>query len=241
MTARTIRRMQIEFEGKLNNLFPTIPKSTISSYVHLHPSLSLVDFLAHFLTIAEPKSNNIDISTAMSLAQARQILRQQEKMVLQSSDSKDNLITSRTEEKGRNQEALVLFEIPNYDLEFQNRISVSLSRLRREKKRMNFLNDDFLDKIASYYSHELMIGNSSIDSNDWQKWTDAHPEKLTDILFYANFVLSTADPTGSVIQILTKEPACQTFIKTSNKYCGIGVSISKMGTVFFCIISSNIQ
>ena len=239
--AKNIRKMQREFETKLYDLFPTVPPSDIRSYIHLHPSLSIVDFLVHFLQISEPASNNIDIQMAMNLAKARQVLRQQTKKETEAENTQEPQTSRSTHERGEVLEKLVLFGVENSNFEFQNRIFNAITRLRRDKKRVKFLDDDFLSKIASYYANELMLGNISIDSDEWKKLCSAHPDTLSDTFFYANFILGVADPTDSLIQLIAKEPDCHQIIVTSAKYCAIGIAVSKLGTVFFCIIITNIN
>lgn len=233
-----LRKLKQQIEKQVIEIFPTVPKINITAYIHHHPSLSAVEFIVHFLEIAEPTKKNLDIETELLLAQARQIIQHRE------AEEQKNLEELSPEETSRNQEIqkiVNMFEIPDPCQKLSSQIFQSICKFRLQKKRSRFQDEDYLNRLSFAYAKELESGYISIDSNKWTEWLKSHPDYniLTDTNFYCGFIPQLANPIQSIVQMIEEEKDLRQIILSTTRFCSIGISISKNSSVFFVIFVAN--
>jgi hypothetical protein len=102
------------------------------------------------------------------------------------------------------------------------------------------LDDEFLTKIAFVYAEDLKYGYIGLDSEDWHIWLRCHPETLQDVGFFCGFVPQLANPIVSIGEMLQREALARKVLLASVRYAGIGISVSRKGSVFFAIFVANI-
>lgn len=234
-----LRKLKKQIEKQVTDIFPTVPKIDITAYIHHHPSLSAVDFIVHFLQIAEPTKKNLDIETQLLLAQARQIIQHKEAEEKQSSE--ELLKNEESSEILEIQKIVNMFEIPDPCQKLSSQIFQSITKFRMQKKRSRFQDEDYLNRLSFAYAKELESGYISIDSNEWAEWLKSHPDYkiLTDTNFYCGFIPQVVNPSQSIIKMIEGEKDLRNLILSSSRFCSIGISISKNFSVFFAIFVAN--
>lgn len=234
-----IRKLKQKIEKQVIAIFPSVPKINITAYIHHHPSLSAVDFVVHFLEIAEPTKKNLDIETELLLAQARQIIQHKE---AEEKQREEEFLKSEDSEKLLEfQKKVNMFEIPDSCQKLSSQIFQSITKFRMMKKRSRFQDEDYLNRLSFAYAKELESGYISLDSDDWIEWFKSHPDyiNLTDTNFYCGFIPQVTDPVRSIIKMIENDKDMKSFILSSIRFCGIGIAISKNFSVFFTIFVSN--
>ena len=237
-----LRKLKQQIEKQVIDIFPSIPKINITAYIHHHPSLSAVDFIVHFLEIAEPTKKTLNLNSDLLIAQARQILQhKQEEQEKQNNRFTSRLSVKEKEELAEIQKIVITFDIKESNKKFAGRLSQAITRIRMQKKRSKFQNEDYFERLAFEYAYELKCGYKSIDSNDWKKWFESHPDYATlkDINFCCGFVPHNGDSIHSIISMMQCEEDKKQIIFSSVRFCGVGVSISKDNSVFFSLFVAN--
>lgn len=229
-----LRKLKQQIEKQVIEIFPTIPKINITAYIHHHPSLSAVEFIVHFLEIAEPTKKNLDLETELLLAQARQIIQHREAEEENNSDILESEESSSVLEK---QKIVNMFEIPNSCQKLSSQLFQSINKFRFQKKRSKLQDEDYLNRLSFVYAKELESGYISLDSNEWTEWLKSHPDikQLTDTNFYCGFIPQVANPVQSITQMIEEEKDLRQIILSTVRFCSIGISISKNFSVFFVI------
>lgn len=239
---RLIRKNRDEQASQIIELFPSIPKTTITAYIHHHPTLQTVDLILHFLETNEPTTKSVDLNTDLLLAQARTILNNRKKENAKTEQKIEDEKISLNEENIVKIRGIVSeYEISHVNSTIAGKIYNKINQIRLTKKRAKLILDDFMVNIAHAYSNEIMNGYISLDSDSYEDWIRSYPETLTDYKFSCGFVPCVGSPINSISQMLEKQEQFKKTIFSTAHYCGIGVSISKKMSYFFVIIVANID
>lgn len=237
-----IRKQKLKIEKQLLALFPSLPKLKITAYLQHHPSLNAVDFVVHFLEIAEPTKKKLDFETEMLLAQARQISLHQKSQEKEEQNTEEPPINPEEAEQIKEKQKLVnTFEISDNDTKLANKLFQSLIRFRMQKKRSRFQDEDYLNRMSFAYAQELGNGYISLDSEEWNEWFRSHPDYsiLTDLKFCCGLVVDVANPIQSVISMIENDSDMRQIALSSVRFCGIGVFMSRNRSMFFCLFAAN--
>ncbi|OHS94295.1 hypothetical protein TRFO_39480 [Tritrichomonas foetus] len=231
-----LRRMKKEIEKQVQEIFPKLPSTKISSYMMSLPSLSAVDVIEHFLDVTEPTANSLDTKLSLLLAQARTMHnkkkeeRRKEKAIIKEK------IKNLDQKVVKIQQTVVGFEIADNNQKVATKIFQALGKLRISKKRSRFQDEDYLNRLAFTYADDLKNGYITLDGNDWEFWIQSHPDyfdDLIDVKFFCGFIPECANPVASVINYVEHDPSLRQIILSSSRFCGVGVSLSKTGSIFF--------
>ncbi|OHT14399.1 hypothetical protein TRFO_43059 [Tritrichomonas foetus] len=236
-----LRKLKQQIEKQVLAIFPSVPKINITAYIHHHPSLSAVDFIVHFLEIAEPTKKSLDLQTDLLIAQARQVI--QHKKEEEETLKKASLPISEKEQNKRAelQKIITTFEINDNNRKFSFRLFQALTKIRMQKKRARFQDEDYLTRLAFAYAYELKAAYKTLDSDDWKKWLESHPDfhLLTDANFCCGFVPQVGDTLHSILSMLQNDKDMKQIVFSSARFCGIGIAMTKSGSVFFTMFVTN--
>ena len=222
-----------KLKKKMCELFPLIPATTINHFIHHHAEMDESEIISFFLDINEPTGKAPDLATEGKIAAARVIQRQR-------NQKKEEIIQ---EKQVNNELRFVIAQFnpdPNF-IKFAKITLDSINKSRLSKRRPGLVDEDYLSKVAFYIADQLMLGNESLDNKDWSKYLNTHSEDLQAPKYAAGFLMKTADPLTSINEFVTHEPHWKTLVFASCRYCGFGVSISKMNSVFLTMIVADIE
>lgn len=232
-----LRKIRKQIEKQVSTIFPNIPLSDITAYISNHSSLNSVDVIEHFLNITEPTSNSLDTDLALLLAQARSIQTHKNK---ENEDGAKNVIID--ENIAKLQEKVVCFEILHNNQKMASNIFSSINKLRMVKRRSRFQDEDYLNRMSFAYAEELKNGYISLDNDDWKTWFQSHPDYFDDLInpsFCCGFIPECTNYVHSITSMLEGDLEIRKIIYSNFRFCGVGVSISKTGSVFFSIFLAN--
>lgn len=227
-------------EHQISTIFPTVPKTKITAYMKDNATLQLVEYIAHFLKLGEPTTGKLPLETELAIAQARAMNRGTEQPKKPKPRPKASPADPDAKEIKTIREQIDDFEIDGTYQTLRLELTTLIGRIRREKKRSRFIEDEYLTKMAFAYSGELREGYIGLDSDEWKTWVKAHPEGLTEASFCCGFLPRMASPVESIGLMLEHEPEKRKVVQSTVRYCGIGMSVSKQGSLFFAIFVANV-
>ena len=214
-------------------LFPLIPAATINHFIHHHPELDEAELVAHFLEIKEPTGKAPNLAAEGIIARARVLQRQRKK-----EEEKMQILLNKGKELRLK---ITKLDTDKSFIKFSDITLDTINQRRLMKKRSKLVSEDYLTKVAFYVANELMLGNESMDNKDWSEYLNTHTEKLIEPRFTSGFLMKTGDPLASISELVTHEPQWKSIVFSSSRYCGIGVSISKLGAVFLTMIVADLE
>ena len=244
MAFRRIQKMRSAMEHQISTIFPTIPKTKVTAYVKENGTLQLVEYIAHFLKLGEPTTGKLPLEIELAIAQARAMNRDSEKPPPKKQKSKAK--PGASDEVDKKEIAAIREEIEEFEIDssyqtLRMELTTLISRIRRDKKRSRFIEDEYLTKMAFAYSGELREGYIGLDGEEWKTWAKAHPEGLKDAAFCCGFVPRMASPIESIGLMLEHEIEKRKVVQSGVRYCGIGMSVSRQGSLFFAIFVANVE
>ena len=224
---------EIRLKKTMCNLFPLIPATTINHFIHHHVDMDEAEIISYFLDIKEPTGKASDLATEGNIARARLIQRERNK-------KREDL---KEKKKQNNSLRLAIAKFaPNPSFVKFSEITLdTINKSRLSKRRPKLVTEDYLNKIAFYLANELMLGNESLDNKDWSQYLNTHAEELMNTKYTAGFLVRTSDPLASINELVTHEPHWKTLVFSSSRYCGFGVSISKLNSVFLTMIVADLE
>jgi hypothetical protein len=227
-----IRKLKEEDTRIVTELFPSLAPGVIASYIHRHPGLTTVDYVTHFLREASPTRNNVSLQSNLLLAQARTILRN-------GTDSSGPKPATPGEGVIEIQKRVNGFPIPGNCKAIADRIIIGVGQLRIQRKRARFQDEDYLTRMAFAYANELKMGYISLDAREWELWFRSQSDTITDQAFACGFIPKLADPVHSIINMIDHEPEMKRVVVANVRFCGLGVAVSPLNSVFFAIFLGN--
>ena len=229
------RAKEAHLKRYMAELFPLIPATTINHFIHNHVDMDEAEIISYFLDIKEPTGKAPDLATEGKIARARLLQRERNKKKEETVDEKEQSIDSDLK-------ASISKFSPNPSyVKFSEITLDTINKARLSKRRPKLVIEDYLNKIAFYVANELMLGNESLDNKDWSKYLGTHDEELTEPKYVAGFLMRTNDPLSSINEFVTHEPQWKTLVFSSARYCGFGVSISKLNSVFLTMVVADLE
>ena len=232
-----LRRLKKEIETQVKTIFPKLDIAKVQSYMSAHPSLSAVDVIDHFLDYTEPTANSLDVKCSLLLAQARTIHNKKNEP-----KEKESTTKSIDPKISKIQQNVVQFEIADNNQKFATKVFNALGKLRISKKRSRFQDEDYLNRMAFCYADDLKNGYLSLDSNDWKEWFQSHPDYFDDLIdpkFCCGFIPESVNPLQSFLNLAEHDPDVRQIILSGSRFCGVGISLSKTGSLFFALFLAN--
>lgn len=181
------------------------------------------------MQIAEPVGKTSDINMELLISKARNTLKAQKNQSEERNlviDIKKILITSE----------LSMMKLKNYDLELGKLVLTSISQMRVSKKKPQLIIDEHMQKVSSLLSKKMMIGEISLDFDDWEMFISTHESRILKYHHACGLILKTTDTLASISAMLSHEEDFKEAIYSYLHYIGLGISVSNINSVFIVLI-----